>query len=131
MWVTAHLLRAAMELPNVVDADVKDALAALVKTYRTMQSGLIYETRPDNMLAAALCERVQGSVAELRKRLAEQSGMETVRDTELLGVIAFLQRMEIQQNNGRRYGRAFIDFLREQFPQAEAPAAESGPSLIV
>lgn len=129
LLLSVHLLQAALEIPDVLDTDVKDALAALVKTYRTVQTGLIYETRPDNMLAAAIADRLQNAVAELRKAAAEQSGMQLIRDVDILGIFAFLQRMEIQQNNGRRLGRAFIDFLREHFKPAHQP--EANPSLIV
>jgi hypothetical protein len=129
LYLSVHLMKAALEIPNVVDADIRDALAAMVKTYRTMQSGLIYSSRPDNMLAAAICDRMQAAVDDLRKRIAEQAGMQTVRDADILGVLAFLQRMEIQQNNGRRLGRAFLDFLREQFPPV--PEQETKSSLIV
>ncbi len=130
LYLSVHLMQASLEIPNVVDADVKDALDALVRTYRTLQSGLIYESRPDNMLAAAICEHMQASVEELRKVSAERTGMQTVRDADALGVFVFLQRMEIQQSNGRRLGRAFIDFLRDQFPVAPQ-APETTSSLIV
>ena len=129
LWISLHLMRGALETPGAVDVDLKDALDALVKTYRTLQSGLVYESRPSNPLAAAVYERVQASVEEYRKRVQESSGMQTVRDADVLGILAFLQRMEIQQNNGRRYGRAFVDFLRAHFPDKPQPAAE--PSLII
>lgn len=127
-YLSMQVLRAALEIPNVVDADVKAALEAMVRTYRTLESGLYYETRPDNLIAGAIVERLRGSVDELRKALAERSGVQSVRDADILGVLAFLQRMEIQQNNGRRLGRAFIDFLREGFPM---PDAHEPQSLIV
>lgn len=129
LWISVHLLRAGLETPGVVDGDLKEALEALVKTYRTLQSGLVYEVKPANPLAAAVVERVQNSVEEYRGRAHDASGMTTLRDAEVLGILAFLQRMEIQQNNGRRLGRAFVDFLRIHFPQS--PAAEQEPSLLV
>jgi hypothetical protein len=46
--------------------------------------------------------------------------------------MVFLQRIELDRNNGRKRGRAFVDFLRGQFPAGpgeSAPAATS--SLIV
>ena len=42
---------AAFETPGAVDRDVHDALEALIRTRRTLQSGVYYETRPDNVLA--------------------------------------------------------------------------------
>jgi hypothetical protein len=48
----------------------------------------------------------------------------------VLGLLVFLQRLEIDRNNGRRLGRAFLDFLREFFvPQGDRQPET--PSLIV
>jgi len=129
LWMSVEVMRAAIETPGAVDNDLKDALEALVKTYRTLQSGLVYESRPPNALAAALYGRVLASVDEFRKLNRQSSGMQTARDVEVLGILAFLQRMEIQQNNGRRLGRAFVDFLRTHFPQNPKPVQQ--PSLIL
>jgi hypothetical protein len=122
------LLGASLETVDALDNDVKEALDALVRTYRTLQSGLYYEARPTNPIAAAIFERMQERMADFRKRAAENSGV-SVRDVDVLGVLAFLQRLEIQHNNGRHLSRAFIDFLRHQFP--EPVAAESRPSVIL
>jgi len=42
-----------------------------------------------------------------------------------------LQRLEIDRNNGRKRGRAFVDFLRGQFPAAPGELAPASTSLIV
>ncbi len=129
LYLSASLLEAALSTPNLVDSDLKDALDALVRTYRTRESGLYYESRPDNLLAASVVQAIQASVKDLRDDIAQKRGSSSVRDLDILGVLVFLQRMEIQQNNGRKLGRAFVDFLRSFFPrtgQTEAPV-----SLIV
>ena len=133
LYLASRLLRIALETPSAVDNDVREALASLIRTYRTLQSGLVYESMPQNPLAAAIHERVQASVAELRKSLAEGGSGGGVRDAELLGVLAFLQRLEIQHNNGRRKGRAFLDFLSRYFlppARGEAPAAADSPLIV-
>jgi hypothetical protein len=129
LFVAVDLLQAALTIPNVVDSDVADTLDALVRTYRTLQSGFYYQSRPANLLAAAIYDRMQAAIEEYRKGLAERS-RPPVRDADLLGMFVFLQRMEIQQRNGRRLGRAFIDFLREHFPETGKPV-EQATSLIV
>ena len=48
--------------------------------------------------------------------------MHTVRDADVLGVLVFLQRLEMRYNNGRRRGRAFRDFLTGYLPEASTPA---------
>jgi hypothetical protein len=122
MWLGNALSR-AMEARKSVDGDVREGLESLIKTYRTLESGLIYETRPNNPYAAEIQEALKQSIDELRQRLAETSGMQTLRDTDVLGALVFLQRLELQHNNGRRRGRAFFDFLRAYFPVQAAPPA--------
>jgi hypothetical protein len=128
----ASVLRGALSVPNIIDNDVREALEGLVRTYRTLQSGLVYESRPDNPLASRVYSGVQDTIADFRKHLAETGG--NVRDTDMLGVFAFLQRLEIQHNNGRPKGRAFIHFLAHFFNPAAAPPGppqpEEGGSLI-
>jgi hypothetical protein len=121
MLVSVTLLKASLDTSGAVDNDVKEALDALVRTYRTLESGLYYESRPSNPIAASIQGSVQEELQKLRQEIAEKSGMHQIRDADVLGVFAFLQRMEIQQNNGRRLGRAFLDFLRVHFPLQDEP----------
>lgn len=129
-WTTAALAR-AMETERAVDFDARQALDALIRTYRTLDSGLIYETRPENPYAARLQQALQESIEDLRKNLAQEggvaAGMNVLRDADVLGALVFLQRLEMQHNNGRRRGRAFFDFLRSYFP---VPAEASAASVI-
>jgi len=129
VFLGRSLMGAALEA-GAVDSDVREALDALIRTYRTLQSGVYYETRPQNPLAAAICARMQHEVAELRRIENEAGGVTRTRDSQILGLLVFLQRLELDRNNGRKLGRAFIDFLRGFFEPAgvEQPAA---PSLIV
>jgi len=123
----------ALDSSNIHDADAREALDAMVRTYRTLQSGLVYETRPQNLLAAGIQQKLAGELDEMRKQLRERAGIETVRDADILGVLVLLQRMEFARSNGRPRGRAFLDFLVQQFSQAGAPGAigEAGPGLVL
>jgi hypothetical protein len=112
--VAAALAKTSIETPGAVDSDTREALDALVRTYRTLQSGLYYESRPDNILAAHLQRDVQQSIDELRKAATEEGA--AVRDADVLGILVFLQRLEIQHNSGRLKSRAFIHFLQQFFP---------------
>jgi len=119
--VSVSLLSVALDTERAVDNDVKDALDSIVRTCRTRQSGLYYESRPANLIAGSIQARVQEEIEKIRKEMVEESGMNQIRDKDLLGIVAFLQRMEIQQNNGRRLGRAYLDFLRAHFPAPHQP----------
>lgn len=123
LWL-ANALTRGMESGKAVDPDAREALEALIRTYRTLESGLIYESRTPNPYAEGIQEALKAAIEDLRKLLTEKTGMQTLRDKDLLGTLVFLQRLELQHANGRRRGRAFFDFLRAHFP-AEAP-----PSLV-
>lgn len=117
-------LARAMDREKAVDLDAREGVESLVKTYRTLQSGLIYESRPQNPYAAGIQERLTQAIEELRKSMAEEAGIETLRDRDVLATLVFLQRLEIQHNNGRTRGRAFFDFLRTYFPEP-SPAVQA------
>jgi hypothetical protein len=131
--IASSIARAALEAPGVVDSDVKDALYALTRTWRALQSGLIADARPDNRVAGKVYAGVQDTIAEIRQRLEDEG--QTLRDADVLGILVFLQRMEILQNNGRPKGRAFIDFLCGFFPpgelRREEQSAGGGGGLII
>ncbi|MCX6622701.1 MAG: hypothetical protein NTY38_16870 [Acidobacteria bacterium] len=124
------LVDATLQNPDIIDNDVREGLEALIRTYRTLQSGLYYESRPANPMAAFVYDHVQRVVTELRQML-QQAGRAGIRDVTVLGVLAFLQRTEMQNNNGRRKGRAFLDFLRQNLMLGPPPEEPPAPSLIV
>jgi hypothetical protein len=131
-FLTMTLTRAAAETPGVVDFDMREALDALIRTYRTLQSGVYYESRPNNPLAARICDGVQAGIEKFRRDQTERLGMTKTRDGDILGLLVFMQRFELDQNNGRRKGRAFLDALRKVYAEeggAAPPAASS--SLIL
>jgi hypothetical protein len=122
---------AAMDTPGAVDYDVREALEALIRTFRTLESGVYYESVPPNPLAANIYRAVQNALAEYRNREQQQLGMSRTRDADVLGLLVFLQRVEFDRNNGRRRGRAFVDSLRAFYSGAGAPAEASSSSLIL
>jgi hypothetical protein len=131
LFLARTLLDAALATPGAVDFDVREALDAMVRTCRTLQSGVYYETRPDNPIAAAICSLVRAGIDEFRKQESERAGMAQTRDSDILGILVFLQRLERDNNNGRKRGRAYLDFLRGFFPDQPAEPAAASSSLIV
>lgn len=128
------LFEAALQ-QSATDYDVREALAALVQTYRTAESGLIYESRPANAFAAEIAEHVQRRLTTVREKEVEARGVSTIRDAAILGVLVFLQRMEYMQNNGRAKSKAYLDFLG-RFALAPVPGlsqnggAESAQTIV-
>jgi len=129
-YLSLALPDAAMRLPDAVDFDVREALEALVRTYRALQSGVYYENRPTNPLAASICAAIQERIAEYRRKEREDLGIGRTRDADVLGSLVFLQRLEFSRNNGRRRGRAFLAFLKGLFP-IEDPQIGPAQSLLV
>ena len=105
------IFEGATESDATTDWDVREAFETLIRSYRALQSGLYVEERHANPYAAAVVERVQSQIAQLREKEKEYSGTATTRDAAVLGVLAFLQRLEYSHNNGRKRCRAFIEFL--------------------
>jgi hypothetical protein len=131
LFLARTVLDAALATTGAIDFDVREALEALIRTYRTLESGVYYETRPDNPIAANISRLVQTGIAEFRKKETEDSGMAHTRDVDILGLLVFLQRLELDNNNGRKRGRAYLDFLRGFFPDQAAEPAPATTSLIV
>jgi hypothetical protein len=128
LFMGANLLEASLTTPGIVDSDVRETLEALIRTYRTLQSGLYYETLPGNLLAAGIHQKIQEAIDRLRKELSEK-GSRPIRDAEILGMLVFLDRVAVHQDNGRPRGRAFIDYLRAVFPMKSSGPANA-TSLI-
>jgi hypothetical protein len=123
----------AMETPGAVDRDVRDALDALIRTQRTLQSGVYYESRPENKLADRIFSEAQKGLEEFRKKEHEDLGLTHTRDSDVLGVLVFLQRLELDRSNGRPRGRAFLDSLRGFLSDVDGGAPQTTPEspLIV
>jgi hypothetical protein len=117
---------------GAVDSDAREALAGLIQSYRTLQSGVIYESLPANPLAADLHRAVKAAAAQYLTEERQAVGMAKTRDADILRALVFLDVLSIDRNNGRKYGRSFLDAL-QGFQPAEASAGreESGSSLIL
>lgn len=115
------VLGATAATPGITDYDIREGFESLIRAWRALQSGLVYETLPQNPCAVAIHEAVQKRVADLRARESEATGLpSTVTDASVLRVLVFLQRLEYANNNGRKHSRAFLDFLTRFYipPQA-------------
>jgi hypothetical protein len=130
-FLFVRIFHTAMQVQGVVDGDVLEALDGLIRTYRSLQSGVYYESRPNNSLAAAIYNALQDALVEYRSGEREQLGMTKTRDADVLGLLVFLQHFALFRDNGRRRGRAFLDALREFHPEAPEPSGSSPSSMIL
>ena len=120
---------AAFGANNAYDSDVLDALDALIRTYRTQASGLYYEAVPDNKVAASIFARARRLIEAIRALITQSTSQASVRDSEVVGVLVFLQRMALANDNRRPKSRRFMDMLRVNLPVDEP--ADIATNLIV
>ena len=124
------IVKFAGENRDLRDADAFAALAALAETYRTLGSGLYYERPPDAALPQALYGRLAQFLQEYKKEEAQRSGFPILKDSEVFHLLVFLLRIGRQQTNGRPRSRAFLDFLRSQFPRVAEAEREASRIVI-
>jgi len=129
LFCVYSLVQAAIRTSGAIDADVMSALEALIQTHRTLESGLVYETRPENSVAAAVQRAFTASLNEYQKERSEREGLFQVRNSELLKVFVFLHRIGQQSQNGRPRGRMFLDLLRQMTP--DRGVEEHAQSIIL
>jgi hypothetical protein len=124
------LMQAILDTPHAQDTDVLEALAALIQTRRTAQSGLLYESRPDNLVAHRIQQKLADSL-QLLVNTAREDSMEFSSELEgdLFKLLVFLHRIGQQNLNGRPKGRMFIDMLRQMTP--DTGVDERAPSIIL
>ena len=115
---------------TATDPDVLSAVAALAATYKTLQSGLIYEKVPEIPVQRDLYRALMSFLDEIKQKAAENGNSEAIKDKDVFHLAVFFYRMGLLRSNGRPRSRRFIEFLRGQFPQAEVAKPEA-PRLIV
>lgn len=118
-------------IPGAVDTDARDALKGLIRTYRTLESGVYYESRPESLLAAAIFDAAQEAVTSFRNEERQDTGLSRTRDSDVLKTLVFLERIGIDRNNGRPRGRALLDTLREFYAGGDSPEPAASGSLIL
>jgi hypothetical protein len=107
--IATKMLQRALELPAVQDSDMREALDSLIRTRETMASGLVYESVPTAPVPEALFRSVQQLLEEIAPKVQ-------VKDSDIIKCLVFLTRLAAARNNGRSRCRAFLGFLRAQFP---------------
>jgi hypothetical protein len=120
----------AMEKPPLDDSDVFAAVQALAETRRTLLSGIYYEKPPEVPLAAGLYVALAKYLEDEKKHGAEHPEFPALKETEIFNLLVFFLRFGKLRSNGRPRTRAFLEFLRTQFP-INAPAAKEESRIII
>jgi hypothetical protein len=130
IFLIRTLVSSALTTPGAVDFDAREALDCLIRTYRTLQSGVYYDSVPQNKIAANIYRQIQQGLKQFREEESQRIGISKTRDAHVLVLLVYLQRIELDRNNGRGKGRAFLGALKEYYGVPE-PEAVSGSSLIL
>jgi hypothetical protein len=125
-----HILKVAVEQPSLTDADVLEGLRALAETFRTLGTGIYYEKPPDLPLPGLVYDALAHFVAEVKKQVEEQAGYPALKDSDVFHLLVFLLRVGRGRVNGRPKSRAYLDFLRAQFPRS-AELQREAPRIIM
>ena len=128
VFLAGSMSTAAIATSGAADNDVRDALDALIRTYRTLEAGVYYETLPQNTLSSRVFRIVQDDIARFRTEEHRERAIASIRDADILRALVFFARLELDRNNGRPRGRAFIGLLRELSP---VPADSDASSRLV
>ena len=120
----------AADQRSLADSDVFAAVQAMAETRRTLLSGIYYEKPPDYPVAAGLYAALAKFIEEEKKHAAEHPEFPALKDTEIFHLLVFFLRFGRLRSNGRPRTRAFIEFLRSQFP-IEAGVSKEEPRIIL
>jgi hypothetical protein len=112
------------------DSDVFAAVQAMAETRRTLLSGIYYEKPPEIPVAAGLYAALAKFIDEEKKHAAEHPEFPALKDTEIFHLLVFFLRFGRLRSNGRPRTRAFIEFLRSQFP-SEVGVSKEEPRIIL
>ena len=124
------LLDFAAQHSALTDSDALAALSALAETYRTLSSGILYEKTPDSPSAAGLYTALQEFLQNVTQQDSQQRGLSAIKDQEIFYVLVFLARLANGHTNRRPRARIFLEFMRAQIPQDEAPSAEASRIIL-
>jgi hypothetical protein len=120
----------AADQRSLNDSDVFAALQALAETRRTLLSGIYYEKPPAIPVAAGLYAALAKFIEDEKKHAAEHPEFPALKDTEIFHLLVFFLRFGRMRSNGRPRTRAFLEFLRAQFP-SEVGVAKEEPRIIL
>jgi hypothetical protein len=120
----------AVDQRSLTDADIFAATQAMAETYRTLLSGIYYEKPPGGAIAAGLYAAIAKFIEDEKNREAEHPQFSSLKDSEIFHLLVFFLRFGRLRSNGRPRTRAFLEFLRAQFPRDMGLAKEE-PRIIV
>ena len=124
------VMQYAADQRSLTDPDIFMAVQAMAETRRTLLSRIYYEKPPQIPVAAGLYAALAKFIEEEKKHAAEHPEFPALKDTEIFHLLVFFLRFGWLRSNRRPRTRAFIGFLRSQFP-SEAGVSKEEPRIIL
>jgi hypothetical protein len=115
----------AAEQRSLEDSDIFSAVEAMAETRRTLLSGIYYEKPPELPVAAGLYTALAKFFEDEKKHAAEHPQFPALKDPEIFQLLVFFLRFGRLRSNRRPRTRAFLEFLRSQFPAEVAAKNEA------
>ena len=110
----------------LVDNDLIEVLKALTATFRTLSSGIYYETLPDNPIRQSLFRRIKSLFDQLMQP-SERIDEPSLKVSETLDILDFITLAAQANSSIRPKSRKYLDFLASMArPERAAEPSSSG-----
>lgn len=128
LWTTIDQSRS--EFPSLVDADVREVLDRLARTFRTLESGLYYDHVPNTFTQKALYGSLKSLLDQRRK--PEDLSASTPKTADVLDCLQLNLEMANRSDPSRPRSREFLDWLSTMVSEAtEESSRLKGPPGII
>ena len=129
LWVVIHESRS--QSPDLVDGDAREVLERLIRTYRTLESGLYYDHEPDTLSQQALYRSVKSSLERLQK--PEDLSASTPKTGDVLDCLQMTLEMANLSDSSRPRSREFLDQLSAMVSESTGERAprEDSPKIVL
>ncbi|MBI3664824.1 MAG: CbiX/SirB N-terminal domain-containing protein [Acidobacteria bacterium] len=126
------VLTGAFNTRGATDHDAREALDALARTYKSLESGVYYETIPPSPVAQALVRQMQELLKQFREEETKQAGMVRTRDADVLGIpVREVARAAADRCGFQLWSEAFLEGGRPDLAGAVATLIAAGARRIL
>jgi hypothetical protein len=113
----------------LVDNDVIEVLKALTATFKTLSSGIYYESLPDSPIRQSLFRRIKSLFDQLMQP-SERIDEPSLKLSEALDILDFITLAAQANSSVRPKSRKYLDFL-VSMAQPEQAVGQSSSGLII
>ena len=129
LWAAINQYRS--QFPSLVDADVREVLEQLARTYRTLKSGLYYDHEPDTLTQKRLYGLMKSCLEEFQN--PKDLSAPAPKTGDLLDCLQLNLELLERSAPSRPRSRDFLDWIAALLSNAneEPSRLEEPPSIIL